>query len=161
MDKFIKISDSFLIFWKIYIKFYYCNGITGKDIASYFIVDIIFSSFLAEIGLKSLIAYEKQIMYQGHYLNKLFLELQPITQKTIADSMGYKLDELLIKLEENNNHFIHWRYYYELKEKEVDIKFMENLLNSIYAYIVGLRIKLNLLPSQDREVKLTYTDGTA
>ena len=45
MDKFIKISDSFLIFWKIYIKFYYCNGITGKDIKVLKLSSILFFLF--------------------------------------------------------------------------------------------------------------------
>lgn len=144
-NMFISISDTFLNFWKMYIKFYYWNGFAGKDIASYFIVDVIFSSFLAEIGLKSLIAFEKQEMHHGHYLDKLFLELKSQTQEVIAADMGYKLDELLVKLKENNQHFIYWRYYHDLKAKAVDLKFMECLLNSISAYIVGLRVKHNMV----------------
>ena len=140
-NKFIKISDAFLIYWRMYIKFYYWNGITNKDIASYFIVDIIFSSFLAEIGLKAILAYERNKIYHGHYLNELFLLLHPQTQETFASEMGYKLDELLTKLKANNNHFISWRYYFELKCEEIDMKFMENLLNSVSAYIIGLRMK--------------------
>lgn len=147
----MSISDAFLNFWKIYIKFYYCKELEEKNIASYFIADIIFSSFLAEIALKAIIAYERNEICRGHYLDLLFMNLHPQTRNLIASDMGYTVDELLIKLKANNNHFIYWRYHFELQCNEVDLKFIENLLNSISAYVIGLRMKLNV----EHEAKLS------
>lgn len=138
---FIKISDSFLNYWKFYLKFYYWNGYTEKDIASYYIINTIFTSYLAEIGLKALLAYESGTICHGHCIDELFIKLHPQTQEVIAHDMGYKIHELLKKLKENRNHFSHWRYYYELKCNQVDIKLMESLLNTIYVSIIYLRKK--------------------
>lgn len=137
--KFISISDAFLNFWKLYFEFHNWNDLTGKDIANYYIADVIISSYLAELGLKALVANNTQKTCHKHDLKKLFLRLDSKTQKKIATEMGYEFDELLIKLKENNNHFIQWRYYFESKCNTVDIKFMQNLLNVLYTNIVDLR----------------------
>ena len=139
-DNFILLSDAFLNYWRVYIKFYYYwNEITKEEIANYFIIDAILSSFLAEIGIKTLITYESNKICKGHKLDKLFLKLHPQTQEVIASNMGYKLEELLNKLKENNNHFISWRYYFESQCKTFNVKFMETLLNSILTIITYLR----------------------
>ena len=127
---FNQISEAYAVYLHWFQKFnkYEFNS---KEMPSYYILNNIFSSFLAEIGLKALIAYENKVIKADHSLDSLFNLLSSEYQNNIAELMEYEFTELEKKLKENAEHFEKWRYYYELGASSFDIQFMNKLLMTI------------------------------
>lgn len=124
---FIDRTEAYSIYWYWFKKFnkYECNS---KEMPSYFILNSIFSSFLIEIGIKALIAFENKQVKGSHKLDQLFNQLSLEMQNNIAQLMECEQTILKENLKENSEHFEQWRYYYELGANTFNIPFMDKLL---------------------------------
>ena len=138
---FTGISESYFIYWNWYLKF----NEFGRNCAapSFYILNSIFSSFLIEIGMKALIAFENKQVKGSHKLDCLFNQLSPEMQNNIAQLMECEMTVLKKKLEENAEHFEQWRYYYELGTNTFDITFMDKLLRVMIALLEVLNERNN------------------
>ena len=118
------------------------DGLHVNILGSFCIKDVIITSFVAEIGLKSLLVFENKISNE-HDLNKLLESLSPEMQETLSEISSYSLIDFKNKLNENSKHFIKWRYYYEIFETGEELscnnEFMEILLAALMVNICMLR----------------------
>ena len=147
INNFRRISDIFLSLSEICFVCNKCEKFNGRLFPIALIKDIVFRSYIIEIGLKAILAYENK---KGtcHKLDKLFNLYSLETQKALAVKSNYSLDELKSKLHDNAMIFVEWRYFYEIietgKTLNSDDEFLNQLLDVLILYISELRLKLGL-----------------
>lgn len=136
------ISGAFMAYWNMWLSCRKCEKFNGNILGAFCIKDVIITSFVAEIGLKSLLVFENKISNE-HDLNKLFESLSPEMQESLSEKSSYSLIDFKNKLNENSKHFVKWRYYYEFFETGEELscnnEFMEFLLATLMVNICMLR----------------------
>ena len=134
------ISDAYFLYWNMYLRYRKYEPI-HNELPTYFILDSVFSSFLVEIGFKALAVYENRQIKNAHNLNYLFNQISIEMQNIIAKTSDLELITLKEELKKNAEHFQQWRYYYELESSSFNVKFFENLLNTITILLKALKDK--------------------
>ncbi len=128
----------FAIFFDIFY-FYHKSDIESINFGKYLIGRVVLISFACEIGIKSMAKYEGGEIPYTHKLDVLFGKLNPNTQKVLIDKSGYKSDDFIKLIKENNSHFEEWRYVYN--SSNADFKFLESLLGAIVEILLPERYK--------------------
>lgn len=109
---------------------------------SYYVGYIFIVSFLCEIGLKALLVYDNQKAI-GHNLYELFIGLNEDMQNALAILNDCSLIEFKEKLKKNSDHFVEWRYFYEGKSKEFDVKFIDRFIKVMEIFLDDLNVNDN------------------
>lgn len=132
------ISDAYFMYWNMYLK-YRKYEFSNNEVSVFFILNSVFSSFLVEIGFKTLIAYENKQIKECHNLACLFNQLNIETQNFIIKQMDIEIIKFKEELKKNADHFQCWRYYYELKINSYDFVFFDKLLAIITSWLEVLK----------------------